>query len=108
MNQFKSRNRVIILLSVTAIVVFIFAAIAFLILSKYSNGSSIIRLNSDNAVDLALKNADLDRKDISMLECELDLDGLETKYEIDFISSGSIYEYEISAYDGRILSKKKK
>ena len=62
-------------------------------------------VTQDDALTIALADAQLDREEIDWLEVELD-DGGRT-IEIEFVqkSSNMEYEYEISTADGAILEK---
>lgn len=64
-------------------------------------------IGETTAKEIALQHAALTPADITRFECELDREDGVTHYEIEFISGGIEYEYEINAYTGAILKHEK-
>ncbi len=52
---------------------------------------------------IALEHAGLDEADVTMIKAELDHDDGRSKYDIDFYSGNTEYEYEIDPSSGAIL-----
>ena len=66
-------------------------------------GGGEVKLTGSQAVAKALEHAGLKAKE---LECELDYEDGKPVYEIEFKYGDTEYEYEISAYDGSVVSSK--
>lgn len=64
------------------------------------------RLTGSQAVAKALEHAGLSASQVKELECELDYEDGKPIYEIEFKYGNTEYEYEISAYDGSVVSSK--
>ena len=64
------------------------------------------RLTGSQAVAKALEHAGLSASQVKELECELDYEDGKPVYEIEFKYGDTEYEYEISAYDGSVVSSK--
>ena len=64
------------------------------------------RLTGSQAVAKALEHAGLKASQVKELECELDYEDGKPVYEIEFKYGDTEYEYEISAYDGSVVSSK--
>lgn len=62
-------------------------------------------VTADDALQRALADAGLQKSQISRYKSERDFDDGRELYEIEFYYNGMEYSYEISASDGRILSK---
>ena len=60
-------------------------------------------LTRDEALDIALKKAGVEKESIRELEAELDRDGPRVVWEIDFESGNMEYSYDIHAESGEIL-----
>lgn len=65
-----------------------------------------VRLTGSQAVAEALEHAGLSASQVKELECELDYEDGKPIYEIEFKYGNTEYEYEISAYDGSVVSSK--
>lgn len=65
-----------------------------------------VRLTGSQAVAKALEHAGLSASQVKELECELDYEDGKPIYEIEFKYGNTEYEYEISAYDGSVVSSK--
>lgn len=65
-----------------------------------------IRLTGSQAAAKALEHAGLSASQVKELECELDYEDGKPVYEIEFKYGNTEYEYEISAYDGSVVSSK--
>lgn len=65
-----------------------------------------VRLTGSQAVAEALEHAGLSASQVKELECELDYEDGKPVYEIEFKYGNTEYEYEISAYDGSVVSSK--
>lgn len=61
------------------------------------------KLSYDEAKEAALKDAGLNKEDVSFLRCELDHDDGTLKYEVEFKKDGVEYEYDIDANTGEVL-----
>lgn len=59
----------------------------------------------EQALDIALQDADMNTQDVRHLEIEPDRDRGETHYDVDFEKDGKEYDYEIHAETGEILNK---
>ena len=62
-------------------------------------------VGKDNAEKAALSDAGLNASQVSALRSELDFEDGIFRYEVDFYSNGTEYEYLILAKDGDILSR---
>lgn len=60
-------------------------------------------VGEDKAVEAALTAAGLDRSQIGGLKSEIDYDNGSMVYEIEFVSGGVEYEYEINASTGEVV-----
>lgn len=60
-------------------------------------------VGEDKAVEAALAAAGLDRSQISGLKSEIDYDNGSMVYEVEFVSGGVEYEYEINASTGEVV-----
>ena len=100
-----SKKKLITASIILVFFLFIFAFLGYIYTETSSQGAKIIGVSPENAQNIALKEAGLDTKDIKLIECDLDMDGLRSKYEIEFYSNGKKYEYDISARNGKILGK---
>lgn len=69
-------------------------------------GGGEVKLTGSQAVAKALEHAGLKAAQVKELECELDYEDGKPVYEIEFKYGGTEYEYEISAYDGSVVSSK--
>ncbi len=69
-------------------------------------GGGEVRLTGSQAVAKALEHAGLSASQVKELECELDYEDGKPVYEIEFKYGDTEYEYEISAYDGSVVSSK--
>lgn len=69
-------------------------------------GGGEVKLTGSQAVAKALEHAGLKASQVKELECELDYEDGKPVYEIEFKYGDTEYEYEISAYDGGVVSSK--
>ncbi len=60
-------------------------------------------ISRDDAISAALANAGLTQADVYDLDAELDIDGGIARYEVDFETASTEYEYDIDALTGEIL-----
>ena len=109
------KKSLVLLLSLTLI--FLFSACSFNAGTTSdgkhnSSGQSVsdtlspdTRLTEDEALDIALREANASKEDISGLRIELDRDGGIEIYEIDFYVGQTEYEYDIHAVDGTVLER---
>ncbi len=74
-------------------------------LGKASKPANIKLLSTDEAKQVALKNAGLSSKEVKYVKAELDKEDGIPVYEIDFKANGYEYEYEINAYTGKVIKK---
>ncbi len=65
------------------------------------------RITADEAVSIALKDANLTKDQIRDLDVELDQDTGSLHYDVDFDANGYDYSYEIHAESGKILRSEK-
>ena len=67
-------------------------------------GSEQNDIGAEQAKSIALAQAGFAEAEVTLLQCEFDVDDGQTVYEVEFIKDGRQYEYKISALDGSILS----
>lgn len=82
------------------------------ILSAEKNDKNILETNykkigEAKAKEIALNHAKLAEADISRYKIEFDVDDGVPSYEIEFVSGGYEYEYDINAADGKIIKSEK-
>lgn len=63
------------------------------------------KISQDEAKAIALKDAGLAEKDVTLLTVEQDIDDGRTEFEIEFIKDTTEYSYTINADTGEIISK---
>lgn len=63
------------------------------------------RITADEAIDIALKDANLTKDQVRDLDVELDRDEVVLHYDVDFEKDGKDYDYTIDANTGDILHK---
>lgn len=63
------------------------------------------KLTSDEALDIALKQAGVTRDDIRHLENNLDTENGVSVYEIEFKSENTEYSYDVNAETGEITER---
>lgn len=64
-------------------------------------------IEAETAKDIALKDAGLTVDSVRFEKAELDRDDGKLTYEIEFVSDGFEYEYEIDALSGKIINSEK-
>ena len=64
-------------------------------------------IGSAKAEQIALDNAGFAESDVRKLKTELDSDGTIAHYDVEFVSGGFEYEYEINAKTGAIIASEK-
>ncbi len=65
----------------------------------------ISMITAEDAIEIALKDAGLEKEDIRDLDAELDYDNGKAHYDVDFEKDDKDYDYEIHAETGKILKK---
>lgn len=65
------------------------------------------KITPEQAIEIALKHAGLAEEQVRFLRAELETERGIPKYEVDFVSNGWEYEYDIHAGTGEILSFEK-
>lgn len=61
-------------------------------------------ITSDEALEIALADANLSESDVIVTELKLDYDDQTLEYDIEFYTAENEYEYEINAITGEIIS----
>lgn len=64
-------------------------------------------IGAEKAKKAALDHAGLTEPQVSRLKAELDIDGTIAHYDVEFVSGGFEYEYEINAKTGSIIASEK-
>ena len=72
-----------------------------------NNNSASAKISRDEAKTIALKHAELDEKNVTGLDIDLDRDNGSLEYEIEFHSGGMEYDYDINATTGEIINSHK-
>ena len=91
----KNIKKLILIVMVFA---FVFTACGFIFGSKE-------KIGKDAALEIALKDAKLTLEQVSDIDIELERSLFHSaRYEIDFESGRTEYEYKINAYTGKIIS----
>lgn len=75
--------------------------------SSVGTASDKAYIGADAAVTAALNHAGLSSSDISALKTELDFDDGVMVYEVEFLSGGYEYEYDINALTGDVLKSER-
>lgn len=70
-----------------------------------SKKTSTDSISEKKATNIALKDAGIKRSATDFINCQQDMDDSILQYEIEFVSDGIEYDYEINAQTGDILSK---
>ena len=65
-------------------------------------------LTSDEALEIALKDANVKKEDVTITKKSIDMDHGIKKHEFEFYSGNVEYEYDINALTGEIVSKSTK
>lgn len=63
------------------------------------------QISLDDAIDIAVKDANVLRANAKLTETKTDKDGSTEHYDIEFIAGLKEYDYEIAVEDGRIIKK---
>lgn len=92
------KKAIISTLCITAVVLGAAVAVPAIILNNTLIGKN-------EAEKTALRDAGLDTSQVSALRSELDYEDGSFRYEVDFYSNGTEYEYQILAKDGDIISR---
>ena len=66
--------------------------------------NATVLIGEDEAKKLAMGHANITEKDLSSIECKLELDGLSLIYDIEMKTKLMEYDYEIDAISGEIIS----
>ncbi len=74
---------------------------------KVGNVSKSGYIGEERALEIAFADAGVDQSKASRTRIHLDYDDGLVVYEIEFVSGGVEYEYEIAAADGRVLERKR-
>lgn len=69
-----------------------------------AQSSATVLLGEDEATKLAMDHANITEKDISSVDCRIELQGLSLIYRLDIKTKLMEYEYQIDAITGDILS----
>lgn len=86
---------------VVLVFAFVFTGCGFIFGSKE-------KIGKDAALEIALKDAKLTLEQVSDIDIELERSLFHSaRYEIDFESGRTEYEYRINAYTGEIISSKR-
>ncbi len=70
-----------------------------------SSGGVVI--SKDEALSIALKNANISKEKVTRIEIELDYEGTTPVWEIDFDHGKTEYSYTINAETGKIIERDK-
>ncbi|MBP3580722.1 MAG: hypothetical protein J6K12_05695 [Clostridia bacterium] len=100
----KNRRILVLVCGLFVLLVLLLGLAGFIYISSVAPGPKIIGITENQAVAIAAKSLGLDSKDITLYKCELDRDGFDSKYELELMADGRIFEIDISAKDGRILN----
>ena len=73
--------------------------------STVSNSENANYIGIEKAKEIALKDAGLEESAVTFTEEKFDGDDRIKKYDVEFVSSGKEYDYEINASTGKILEK---
>ena len=65
--------------------------------------NATVLIGEDEAKKLAMGHANITEKDLSSIECKLELDGLSLIYDIEMKTKLMEYDYEIDAISGEII-----
>lgn len=65
-------------------------------------------IGEKTARQIAFADAQINESQIKHSECSLDLDDGTLVYELEFVVSGAVFEYEIDALTGKVLEKESK
>lgn len=65
-------------------------------------------LTSDEALEIALKDANVKKEDVTITKTSIDMDHGVKKHEFEFYSGDVEYDYDINALTGEIISKSTK
>lgn len=73
--------------------------------AENSNSTTVSEdtITKDEAIDIALKKANLTKDDVIGLHCKLDYDDIVLKYEVEFSDGKYDYDCEINAKSGKVL-----
>lgn len=69
------------------------------------NAKVDLEITAQEAEEIALKDAGLERGDVNFIDIDIDEDDGIHKYSLDFETATQEYEYEIDGQSGEILSK---
>ena len=65
--------------------------------------NATVLIGEDEAKKLAMGHANITEKDLSSIECKLELDGLSLIYDIEMRTKLMEYDYEVDAISGEII-----
>ena len=65
--------------------------------------NATVLIGEDEAKKLAMGHANITEKDLSSIECKLELDGLSLIYDIEMKTKLMEYDYEVDAISGEII-----
>lgn len=71
------------------------------------HGNNADSIAPAKAKEIALKDAGIDASKASFIRVEADFDDGVKKYDVEFVSGGFEYEYEINAQNGNIIKREK-
>ncbi len=72
-----------------------------------SQSATAKKTSLEEAIEIALKNADIAREDARFTKTSIDSDDVIPHYEIEFVADGKEYDYDIAVNDGKILEADK-
>ena len=88
---------------IIAIVVILLIGALALGINIYKNIANNVEISEQEAIQIALNDANVQKEEASRLSSYLNLDDMSKQYDIEFIAGEYEYEYEIDAESGRIL-----
>lgn len=98
-------KRLLVLTSALSIVLFLTSCMKD---SNYNNGTNSYikkenKITLEEAQDIALKHANLTSDQVEFIKSEYDVYNGINKYEIEFYSNGTEYDYDVNAISGEII-----
>jgi uncharacterized membrane protein YkoI len=75
--------------------------------TEASSNETTDLIGKDKAKQIALDHAGVKAANAKAMECELDRERNTAVYEVEFVSDGYEYSYEINATTGKVISQEK-
>ena len=100
-NLTKKKKLIIIIVSIVA-------AVAAIGAGTGAYGYDVIKKNSigsDKAVSIVMEDADISQQDAVVKKAKLSFDDGRFVYDVEIVSNGAEYDYELKAADGTIIKK---